>query len=253
MTLSGKRSVLIGAAAAVLSAGVGAQAQVLGPINPDRPGFSNGASAVGNGVLQVEFGGNEFWGGGDPGFFTLPLAVRYGVGRTAELRLESDTLSIQDGHHGFGDLFAGVKWTLHDSEPAVGVMARLRLPTGSRAFRQDGVTPDVTLLADVPLGEDWTVEPNIMLAIPRDAGGDGRLAQWTFAVTATRNVTEKLQAFAELASLGPAFKEGPRQGFADAGIAYALDEDRVLDLDVILGLSDAAPDWGLTGGISIRF
>jgi hypothetical protein len=246
-----KRSLPLLAAALALAGP--ATAQLLDPINPDRPGFSTGASTVGNGVLQVEFGGNEFWGGGDPGFFTLPLAVRYGVGRTTELRLESDTLSIQDGEHGFGDLFAGVKWTLHDADPVLGVMARLRLPSGSRAFRQDGVTPDVTLLADLPLGEDWTLEPNIMLAIPRDAGGDGRLAQWTYAVTATRNVTPKLQAFAELASLGPSFKDGPRQGFADAGVAYALDEDRVLDLDVMVGLSDAAPDWGITGGITIRF
>lgn len=237
----------------VLGASLPARAQVAAPMNPDRPGFSNGASTVGAGLLQVEFGGNAFWGGGDPDIYTFPLAVRYGVGRTTELRLEGDTLSVQDGEEGVGDLFAGAKWTFHDGEPLLGVMARARLPVGSRAFRQDGVTPDLTLLANVSLGETWSVEPNVAVAVPRDANGDERFAQWSYAVTAAAAVSPKLQAFVELASLGPEAKGGPRQGFADAGVAYALDADRVLDLDVMLGLSSAAPDWGLTGGISVRF
>jgi len=66
-------------------------------------------------------------------------------------------------------------------------------------------------------------------------------------------VTSKLQAFAELSSIGADTRNGPRQALADAGIAYALKDDLVLDLDVIAGLSSSAPDWGLTGGVSIRF
>jgi outer membrane putative beta-barrel porin/alpha-amylase len=230
-----------------------AGAQTSDPMNPDRPGVSNGASTVGAGRLQVEIGGNVFWDEGDKAFDTLPVAVRYGVGKAFELRLESDTVSIHGPDRGVADLFAGVKWTFHAGNPMLGLMARARFPTGSRAFRGDAVTPDFTLLANVPLGQTWSVEANVALAVQPVAGEDDRIAQWIYAATVGAAVTSKLQAFAELSSIGADTRNGPRQALADAGIAYALKDDLVLDLDVIAGLSSSAPDWGLTGGVSIRF
>jgi hypothetical protein len=223
------------------------------PMNPDRPGVSNGASTVGAGRLQIEAGGNVFWDAGDDAFGTVPVAVRYGLGKVFELRLESDTVSLHGPDRGVADLFAGMKWTFHAGHPTLGFMTRVRFPTGSRPFREGVVTPDFTLLANLPLGQVWSVEANVALAVPRPEGSDDRIAQWTYAATVAAAVTAKLQAFAELSSLGADTRDGPRQGLADAGVACAVKDNLVLDVDVIVGLTSAAPDWGLTGGISVRF
>jgi hypothetical protein len=230
-----------------------AAAQSADPMNPDRPGASNGATTVGAGRLQLEAGGNLFGLGGEDDVFTLPVTLRFGVGRDAELRLESDTLTHQGSEQGLGDLFAGIKWTFSRGNPVLGVMGRVRLPTGSRAFRQDGVTPDLTLLANLELGDAWSLEANVAVAAPRDPDGGGRRAQWIHAATLGRTLTQDLQAFAELAAIGPDVEDGPWQWLADAGLAYAASDDLVLDVDVIVGLSSASPDWGLTGGVSLRF
>src|SRR5262245_40443303 len=153
-------------------------AQTSEPMNPDRPGVSNGASTVGPGRLQIEAGGNVFWDAGDDAFGTVPVALRYGIGKTFELRLESDTVSLHGPDRGVADLFTGVKWTFHAGTPTLGVMTRIRFPTGSRPFREDVVTPDFTLLANVPLGQVWSVEANVALALPRPTEQEGRLAQW---------------------------------------------------------------------------
>jgi len=230
-----------------------ARAQTSDPMNPDRPGVSNGATTVGAGHLQIELGGNVFWDEGDKAFDTFPVAARYGVGKVFELRLESDTVSIHGADRGVADLFAGVKWTFHAGNPTLGVMARARFPTGSRPFREAAVTPDFTLLANIPLGEKWSVEANVAVGVPPAADENGRVAQWIYAATVGAAVTSKFQAFGELALIGPDTHDGPHQALADAGIAYALKDNLVLDLDVIAGLSPEAPDFGLTSGVSVRF
>jgi len=221
------------------------------PVNPDRPGTSNGPLTVGDRHLQVEAGGNVLGGDGDD-LYTLPVTLRYGVGPWAELRLESDTLTVQGADSGVGDLFVGGKATFHRANPSLGVMARLRLPSGSRAFRQDGVTPDFTLLGTVALSESVSVEANALLALPRDGVGD-RFAQWTYAATTSFALNPKWTAFAELSSLGPGERGGPRQGQADGGVAYLVNNDLMLDVDLIVGLTQSSPDWGATMGFSKRF
>ena len=243
---------LPGAMLVVFAMTVPARGQTPDPMNPDRPGVSNGASTVGAGRLQVEIGGNVFWDQGDDAFDTLPIALRYGIGKAFELRLESDTVSIHGHDRGVADLVVGGKWTFHAGNPVLGLMVRARVPTGSRAFREEAVTPDFTLLANVPLGQKWSVEANVALAVLPVAGED-RIAQWTYAETVGAAVTPKLQLFGELASIGAGTRNGPRQVLTDTGMAYAPKNDLVFDLDVIAGLSSKAPDWGLTGGVSVRF
>lgn len=232
----------------------GAPARAGDPVNPDRPGASNGPLTVGDQQLQLELGGNVFGGiDGASGIYTLPLTLRYGIGDTAEVRLESDTLTFQGQDEGVGDLFLGTKVTFRPTNPSLGVMARLRLPTGSRAFSQDGITPDLTFLGTIELAPGWTLEANALVAIPRDPIGDGRFAQWTWAATASYALNPKVSVFAELASLGPGAPGDPRQTEADAGVAYLVNDDLMVDVDLIVGLSKSAPDWGATMGFSKRF
>jgi len=238
--------------ALALAAGVSARAD--DPVNPDRPGTSNGPLSVGAGTVQLEMGGNAIAGtDGDATLYTLPVALRLGIGSWSELRVESDTVSVQGAERGVGDVFVGGKATFRRGNPALGVMARLRLPSGSRAFRQEGVTPDVTALGTVTLGPRVSVEANALLAVPRDASGSGRFAQWTYAATTSVAVGAKWTAFAELASLGPAERRGPRQGEADGGVAYLVNHDLMVDVDVIVGLGRSSPAWGATMGFSKRF
>lgn len=223
-------------------------------VNPDRPGTTNGPLGVGAHTVQLEMGGNAAGGsGGSAPLYTVPVALRLGIGSWSELRLESDTVSVQGAERGMGDVFVGGKATLRRGSPALGVMARLRLPSGSGAFRQPGVTPDVTALGTLTLGPRVSVEANTALALPRDSSGSGRFAQWTYAATTSLALNAKWTAFAELASLGAAERRGPRQGEVDGGVAYLVNDDLMLDVDVSVGLGRTSPDWGATMGFSKRF
>lgn len=223
-------------------------------INPDRPGTSNSSFTVDKGRLQVESGfAFQTDKGEDRTLYTVPLTLRYGLSNNLEIRVDSDFLSLQGSESGIADLSPGIKWNFSPGNPSFGLLAGARTDTGSNNFKGKGTEPYLILAANIDSAAGSDLEINIGTARRIDSDSNERFFQWTFAATYTIPLTEKLQGFAELASIGPDMADGIYVTTIDGGLAYLINKDMQIDFDVMKGLSSRGVDLFGTCGISVRF
>lgn len=163
-------------------------------INPERPGFTNGAATVGYRVWQFEEGLTRSQGEfrlGDGGI------ARYGLSAKTELRLGLP--SWQHGE-GFSTSTVGFKTQLL---PQLAVIA------------QQGVNHDRA--AQAALEAEFPLTPR--LALQADLVRD---AQWSGGLNLGFALTPKLGAFIE------SYRAGGWHG--DGGLTYQLTPDRQVDI-----------------------
>jgi hypothetical protein len=224
-------------------------------ISADRPGIADASTVVGEGVLQIEIGG-QVARQPDVREWTTPTLVRYGLTPKLEARLESDLWSrtrvtaggLTSSDSGFAPISAGVKYQFRDS---LGVIARLVIPSGTDAFKEDSVGGDVRLAGDFALGEKWALNPNIGFAVADDGG---RFASAIAAVTLGYNVSDRLQPFADVALQSPEERGGDTSVVFDGGVSWIVTPDTQLDISAGTGVAGSTPaDFFWSAGISHRF
>lgn len=163
-------------------------------INPERPGFTNGAATVGKKVLQLEegltrsAGANTFGDGG---------ILRYGLTAQTELRLGIPSWQ-KDSKFSAGSY--GVKATVR---PNLGLIVQTsgERPTQTMA----------ALEAEFTLTKDWSLQV--------DAVRDSR---WSSGFNLGRSLTERLGMFLE------AYRTGSWHG--DGGLTYQLTPNQQVDI-----------------------
>lgn len=164
------------------------------PINPERPGFTNGAATVGKKVVQLEegitrnTGTNTFGDGG---------ILRYGLSAQTELRLGIPSWQKETK---FSTGSYGVKTTL---------CTNLGLIVQASAERRSQT--QAALEAEFSVTKDWTLQV--------DAVRDSR---WASGFNLGRSLTERLGMFVE------AYRTWSWHG--DGGLTYQLTPDQQVDL-----------------------
>ena len=231
----------------------------------DRPDFVESSNVVGRGRLQVETSVLlERARSGPLRARTLatPTLLRYGLGESVELRVETDGRVHQrlrvGGERGSGSGYAdtalGLKWHVADasaSMPSVGVLLHADLDSGSRAFRGQGVRPSLRVVGEWELPRDYSLGVMPGIAIGRDEGGRHRYG--IFGVVLGKSFDERLRGFVEVAMPQIARSaHGGTQAVLDLGGAYLLSSDVQLDAMLSRGLNGRTPDWAFTIGISFR-
>jgi len=246
---------------ATLAAAAGAD-----PIAADRPGQSNPPKVVAPGAIQLEGG---FWferetEGGAPNENTIRVPqglLRVGLLRFLEVRVSADGYVFEDpsgasGRSSGSDLTLGSRARLFDQRgviPATALEFDLSLPTGSDAVTSDGVDPSGTLLVEWALSERFTLDANLVLASTSLGVGDSRRAlsaKPSFSLSAS--VSERASLFIEYYAAFIDRGLGD-QHTVDGGLAWLVGDDLQLDLYGGVGLSDAAPDFFVSTGVSWRF
>jgi hypothetical protein len=235
------------------------------PLVTDRPDIAESSVTVGSGVVQIETGYAFERGRDGSGAHLTPTLLRVGTGPDTELRLEGDGLTQQtipvlldDGSEanqrdrGLSDVSLGFKANLVEGDPSVGVLVTLDLPTGSQPFRAQTVTPAAKLLADFELGGDWSLGFNAGAILPEDEDGS-RFAQGLFAASVGYPLSDSLRGFVELSGVGPDAPGGDFLMAVDGGFTYLINPDVQLDVSAIKGISASGLDWGVGGGLSVRF
>ena len=224
-------------------------------INPDRPNVANSSQVVGKGRVELETGvqwDRQRDADAHVRTLTTPTLLRIGVVDALELRVETDGRTIEHASGpgtvsaGWADLSAGLKWHVADQDgmrPAVGLIAEVALPTGSRALRGSGFRPAVELPAEWDLGHDWSL--GVMPGVARDSG----LTYGVFAASVGKAFSERLRGFAEVAA--PQIGHGT-QALADAGVSWLVNRDCQLDAMVVHGVNRNTPGLSLAFGISVR-
>jgi hypothetical protein len=232
-------------------------------IVPDRPGLAESSQVVGKGRFQLEASfAREHDANGQETVHTTttPTLLRYGLGDSLELRVETDgrthAWSAAGGNaRGYADTELGIKWHVadaHGSAPSVGVLAHVALPTGSAAFRGEGVRPSLRVSSEWDLPAELSL--GVMPGIAAETSDDGRrFTKGIFAVSLGKAWTAQLHGFVELAAPRIArARDGGNQFGVDAGLAYLPSENCQVDFSVGHGLNRRTPELSWNVGVSFR-
>lgn len=216
-------------------------------INPDRPGIADGSKVIGAGRAQIEAGiQKEFRGSGPASDQTLfaPVLFRVGMDKKWELRIESNTYTLQKTSdpengvsqgHGIAPISIGAKYQFLESDeasqPSLGVIVRVFPVSGSRNFRSRNVTGDVRLAADWDFAAQWSLNPNVGLAVYED-DQNRRFNTKLLAVTLSYNPNKALSLFIDTGMQSREEKFGQSAIIFDAGVAYLPVRNIQLDFSV---------------------
>jgi hypothetical protein len=246
-----------------------ALAQEADYINPDRPGIADGSKVVGAGRFQVESGiQHEYRRDGslsDRRLF-VPTLLRMGIGERWEVRIESNAYTWKRvSDPGNGDMRSeglapaslGMKYQFRGADdprqPSLGAIMRIFPASGSGEFRSRHTTGDFRLAADWDFASNWSLNPNLGVAVYEDDQNQIFTAG-LFAVTLNYNPSKTLNFFVDTGMQSRERKNGKSAIVFDAGVAYLITRDIQLDFSVGAGTAGTTPPRTFVAlGISKRF
>ncbi len=239
------------------------------PLVTDRPDFTEASVTVGKGVSQIEFGYTYSYNS-DAGESVRSQSLgepllRYGIlADWLELRIalfptdERTTAGgMRNSTAGTADLYTGFKLALTPQEgflPEMALIPQMNLPTGSSAFTSGDVEPGLNWIYAWEIN-DFISTAGSTQGNRRFDGATGEsyleMAQsWTVGYS----LTDELSAYTEWFALIPHGAATDRtQHFFNGGFTYLLSDDIQFDIRSGVGLNDAADDYFVGTGLSIRF
>ncbi len=237
-----------------------AASQGLGPIVPNRPGFTNGSATIApgdalaeNGIAQTRALASA---GGETTLDFPETNLRVGVTPALEADVVlPDFFQVRGGDHGFGDGAVGVKYQFYQSKDGntkASAAPSVSLPTHT-AFSSGQVDPTLLLGVQTASGSRWSLASNLVLSNPTvNAPDQGTRRLFTTIVSGSvaYTLTPKLSVYCDSYDVLP--REGPPSPVADAGFAFLVNKNLQLDAEVYEGLGGAAPVRILAAGLSVR-
>jgi hypothetical protein len=238
--------------------------RTIGDIAPDRPGLGDGSGIVGRGVWQVETGWSfESDREGDATLheLALPLALfRVGISDRFEMRVSADGLlsdtSSSPGSarvSGRSDLEVGAKVKLVEAAKAgfeLSVLPIVSLPIGSNAFSSGGYDPTVEFAWAQSLPRDVSLSGNVTVASLSE--DDHHFTQHIFTLSVDRDIASGWNGFLEAFRASSFERDGDAVWIVDSGATHRLGRQAQFDISVGRGMTDAAPDWFISAGLSWR-
>ncbi len=245
----------------------GTPAEPLGELEPiatDRPDFTETSSTVGLGVVQIETGytftedddlRSHSWG--EPllrvGILANWLEFRSAVFPTTQI---FDNGPVRQSDSGAEDLYLGFKLALMPQDgplPEIAITPQMTVPTGSAAFTDNRVLPGANLLYGWDLNDQLSAGGSTQFNSSVD-GTDNRYTEWAQSLTAGYSISEQVGSYVEWYALFPhgAANVDPEHYF-NGGLTYRLTDDVQFDIRAGLGLNDAAEDFFVGTGLSVRF
>ena len=239
------------------------------PLVTDRPDFTEASTTVGRGVVQIE-GGYTFTHDDDAGVRTdthsFPETLLR-VGMFAEwfefradwnyLIEETATAGLTTRQSGAEDLTLGVKIALTPQEcilPETGIIFQFSVPTGADAFTADEVLPGVNYLYGWELNEDLTLGASTGVTAANDDITNDTYDQFSQSFTLGYSWTDKIKSYTEWYVLAPVSADTDRpQNYFNGGFTYLLSNDVQWDIRAGVGLNEAADDYFVGTGLSVRY
>ncbi len=248
----------VAAMACIIGAAAGAHAgevcpDAAAPIATDRPDITNSSLVVPKGSLQAENGINLVARGTARALDGTNTRLRLGVGRCTELLLDvpSYVAGLRgDAASGFSAAAPALKRQL-DAMPGgftLSLTAGLGLPTGSTRIAGRGYQPYLQGLWGRELSDGWGLS-GMITAFFRPSDPDARrVIEPTFVVE--KEIGDRAGLFIEYVADAP--ERGPTSHLFNSGGLYRLTPTQQIDFHAGAGLNDAAPDWFVGVGYSIR-
>lgn len=235
------------------------------PLVTDRPDFTEASSTVGLGVAQLEIGYTYAF---DDDGTTRTSAHSYPepllrVGLLAnwlELRIGWNYAGESSGGldtSGAEDLYLGFKVGLTPQEgilPEMALIPQMFVPTGADNFSSDEVLPGVNWIYGWSVN-DWLGTAGSTQFNRAIDGGTGRAyTEWAQSWTIAASLTERLGTYSEWFAFFPHSSDTAQvEHYYNGGFTYLLGDNVQWDIRGGVGLNDAADDYFVGTGLSIRF
>ena len=229
-------------------------------IEPDRPDVTNGTHIVDEGLLQIEIGAQHARMGPSQRSLGTPVTVRLGLFEWLEARAGTDGfLYDTDGASsvsGAGNVQLGGKVRLFSDPggvPVLSILGTINLPVASVSKGLGSGDADVTLvlLTGADLGRTSHLDFNYGIGAIGAGGGREHFAQHLVSVSLSHSLTEQFSPYVEAFWFSKQDLEGGAVVSVDGGFIHALTARLAIDGGVAVGVTRAAPDLSMFGGISI--
>ena len=239
-------------------------------IETDRPDFTEASTTVGRGRVQFEMG-YTFTEDNDGVTRTSnhsypELLIRIGLFREwFELRIANNmagetlaTGGISDSDGGMEDMYLGCKIALSPQcgwLPEMALMLQMTVPTGADDFTDDEVLPGLNWLYGWDVTEHISCGGSTQGNRARDDGGHF-YTEFAQSMTIGYGLTDRLGAYTEWSAFFPHSALAPDtkpQHYFDGGFTYLVTDNFQLDIRGGVGLNDAADDYFVGSGLSVRF
>lgn len=240
------------------------------PLVTDRPDVTESSETVDRGLVQIEAGISfaDFSRDGETvGLATFPSTlIRVGLDRKVELRFEwlglvsesRETDSSRTDTSGSGNTGLGAKIKLREERgaaPRLALLVNAVLPTGSKSFRTERIDPGVRVAGSHTLTERLGLGYNlgvVALSLEEEDGDADTHAMGRYSVALAIGIDDRWGSFVEFFGFVPMGGPEDSSHLFDAGFTFLSSKTVQLDLSAGLGLNDAATDWFVGAGFSVR-
>lgn len=235
-----------------------AQSPEATPLVTDRPDFTESTETVAVGRYQLEFGYTFSKLPGEETHNFGELLVRTGITRALELRVGVNSFVKHHSHgqslEGKDDASLGVKIRVWEpgtgNSPHLAIIMAASLPTGSRAFRQQNLQPEMKFGIFFPVSEGMAVSSNLNFArLYEDEGG---FSQISGSLSFSSSLTQRISGYVEIFGFSPASKNGKTTRYVNGGFTFLVNPDLQADIRVGAGLNSVSPDYFAGFGAAVR-
>jgi hypothetical protein len=225
------------------------------PIATDRPDQTECPFIVPKGYFQAENG--FFYEKADANSHAMAYPTvlwKYGFSDNFELRLITERVSekvVNDTKTGLTPITVGFKVKIMEEKgilPKTSFIGHLTIPMlASKALRTDFYAPSFRFTMQHTLSDRSTLAYNL------GAEWDGTSPEPTAIYTLTTGfgLTEKLGAYVELYGFAPQNQSADHR--FDGGLTYLVSNHVMMDVSGGIGLSQNAPSYFVSLGVSYRF
>lgn len=238
------------------------------PLVTDRPNFTSTSVTVGKGVTQIEFGytfaddssaGQEvsYQSFGEflyrRGILVDWLEFRLGL---SPLQQTEEAGSFRNTTVGTEDLYTAFQFALTPQTgilPESALIVQMSVPTGSTAFTSNQIEPGVNWIYTWVLNDFLSLSGSTQGNRSFDDNNRSYL-EMAQSLNVNYTLTKQLSAFTEWFVLIPCGANTEQtENYIDGGFTYLINNNLQLDISAGVGLNEAAIDYFVGAGCSIRF
>jgi hypothetical protein len=242
--------------------------ELMREMRTDRPDTTESAYSVDAGHYQIEmsffdYGRNRADGERTETWALGLMNLKVGLLNQVDFQVVFDAYTeertraagVTDTVSGFSDVTLRLKtnlWGNDGGKTALAIMPFVKIPTGTE-LSNDHWEGGVILPFAMSLTDGIDFAAMLEADFVHDEERGGYDVEWVHTATLGFELTEQLGMFIEYAGIASREEEFDYQASFNAGVTFSVNDDLIFDAGIRVGLNEAAEDFGMFTGMSVRF